>query len=212
MWLVCVWVLFQLQDTGLPLPPDVDRTIPLEAAVVEPTPEATPEKRPESKPLIENTSPDSRKLVERSSDGPKLGNFVLWSSVVVALLVAFFVFFRRFTKNSRFFGSTRSIEVIGKRGLGPRQAVFLVEVGGKVLVVGSTRENLSTLGEISDREEIDNIRRRAQSGPTGDTFRNSLNEGIREFEKKAEPKKPSRYNGLMEELSELKKTVGAWRA
>ena len=205
MWLVCAWVLFQLQDTGLPLPPDVDRTVPLEAVAV-----AAPVE--EAKPLQERTPVRPRKLVERSSEGPKLGNFILWSSVVVVLLIGFFVVFRRFTRNSRLFGTNQSIDVIGKRGLGPRQAIFLVEVGGKVLVVGSTRENLSTLGEIQDREEIDSLRQTAQGSPNRDIFRKSLNEGLREYEQEPVKKKSSRYTGLIEELSELKKTVGAWRA
>ncbi len=205
MWLVCAWILFQVQDTGLPLPPNVDRSVPLEAVEVAPLME-------EAKLLQERTPVRPRKLVERSSDGPKLGNFILWSSVVVVLLIGFFVVFRRFTKNSRLFGTNQSIDVIGKRGLGPRQAIFLVEVGGKVLVVGSTRENLSTLGEIQDREEIDSLRQKAQGSPNRDIFRKSLNEGLREYEQEPVKKKSSRYTGLIEELSELKKTVGAWRA
>jgi|TARA_B100000809_G_scaffold49393_1_gene44386 flagellar biogenesis protein FliO len=205
MWLVCAWVLFQMQDTGLPLPPDVDRSVPLEVVEAAPLVE-------EAKPLQERIPVRPRKLVERSSDGPKLGNFILWSSVVVVLLIGFFVVFRRFTKNSRLFGTNRTIDVIGKRGLGPRQAIFLVEVGGKVLVVGSTRENLSTLGEIQDREEIASLRQASQGSPNGDIFRKSLNEGLREYEQEPGKKKSSRYTGLIEELSELKKTVGAWRA
>jgi len=205
MWLVCAWVLFQLQDTGLPLPPDVDRSVPLEVVEV-----ASPVE--EAKPLQERMPVRPRKLVERSGEGPQIGSFILWSSVVVVLLIGFFVVFRRFTKNSRLFGTNQSIDVIGKRGLGPKQAIFLVEVGGKVLVVGSTRENLSTLGEIQNQEEIDSLRQASQGSPNRDIFRKSLNEGLREYEQEPVKKKSSRYAGLVEELSELKKTVGAWRA
>ncbi len=205
MWLVCAWVLLHLQDTGLPLPPDVDRSVPLEVVEV-----AAPVET--AKPLQERTSTRPRKLVDRSNDRLHVGSFVLWSSVVVVLLVAFFLVFRRFTKNSRLFGTNQSIDVIGKRGLGPKQAIFLVEVGGKVLVVGSTRENLSTLGQIENQEEIDSLRQMSQGSPNRDGFRKSLSEGLREYENEPAAKKPSRYTGLVEELSELKKTVGAWRA
>lgn len=211
MWLVCACVLFQLQDPGVPLPTDVDRSVPLEAATGK-SPAVAAVSNPAAKPLQERVIPRPRKLAERTAEGPNLGNFILWSAVVVALLVGFFVFFRKFTRNSRFFGPTRSIDVIGKRGLGPRQSIFLVEVGGKVLVVGSTRENLSTLGEISDPAQIDTVRRQSQGAPNGEAFRKSLDEGIREFEREPAPVKSSRYNGLMAELSDLKKTVRAWRA
>lgn len=53
--------------------------------------------------------------------------------------------------------STDVVEVLGKRPLDPRQQIFLIRCGSRVLLVGSSASGMSTLAEISDPEERDAV-------------------------------------------------------
>ena len=48
-----------------------------------------------------------------------------------------------------------SIEILGRRGLNSRQAIYLVRLGSRILVLGSTANDLRTLTEITDAVEVD---------------------------------------------------------
>lgn len=49
--------------------------------------------------------------------------------------------------------------------LGPNKSVCIVELAGRVLMLGVTDHQISLLGEIDDPEEIDRLRRQAVSQP-----------------------------------------------
>jgi len=56
---------------------------------------------------------------------------------------------------SRFVGdgdSPRDMEVLGRLNVGPKRAVMVVRVGSRFLIVGSTEDGLSRLGELSAEE------------------------------------------------------------
>ncbi len=134
---------------------------------------------------------------------------------MVVLLVGAFVLFKRLTKNSRLFSSSAAIAVLARRGLGARQEILLVEVGGRILILGSTRDRLSTLGEIGDIDAVARVKNRlpeAKEESLAGTFRDSLKCGLRDYERGEEEQKKSRVDGVFEELEALKKTVSAWRA
>ncbi|HUG93447.1 MAG TPA: flagellar biosynthetic protein FliO [Planctomycetaceae bacterium] len=48
-----------------------------------------------------------------------------------------------------------AVDVLGRRVLDPRQSIFLVRLGSRMLVLGSTPAGLSTLAEITDPVEVD---------------------------------------------------------
>lgn len=196
-----------LQDSGLPLPPDTDRTVPLEAPKAE-----KPAAKEESRPLVAANPAGSRKLVDRPEAGPSLGGFLFWSSAVIALLIGAFLLFKRFARGSRLLRGAAAIDVLARRGLAPRQEMLLVEVAGRVLVLASTRERITTLSEIADADEIARLKARLAGPEASKMFGDTLKSGLRDFEKGEEPERKARSEGLFEELAALKKTVQAWRA
>lgn len=208
MGLVISLVLWTCQEPGVALPPTVDTSVPLEIAAETPAP------KPEVRPLVEEEK--KHKLGDRpEGSGPSLAGFIFWSTVVIALLVGAFLLFKRFAKGSRLFRSNSVIDVLARRGIGPRQEISLVEIGGRVLIVGSTRDRISTLGEIADADQVARLKARLAGGSVeaaDKVFRDSLKDGLKAYEDEPEPERKGRMDGLAEELANLKKTVSAWRA
>ncbi|MBI2900344.1 MAG: flagellar biosynthetic protein FliO [Planctomycetes bacterium] len=195
------------QDPRLPLPPQTDVTVPLEIPATE--------KAAEARPLAMPPAP-ARRLSDRpEAAGPSLGGFLFWSCAVIALLVGAFLLFKRFARGSRLFRANAAVDVLARRSLAPRQEILLVAVGGRVLILGSTRERVSTLGEIADPDEVARLRTRlagASDETAAKAFGETLKSGIRDYEKSADPDRGPRLDGVFEELATLKKTVQAWRA
>jgi flagellar biogenesis protein FliO len=48
-----------------------------------------------------------------------------------------------------------AVEVLGKRNIDTRQAIVLVRLGSRILVLGSTANGLRTLSEVTDPVEVD---------------------------------------------------------
>jgi flagellar biogenesis protein FliO len=64
--------------------------------------------------------------------------------------------------------SDRPLKVLASAHLAPRKQVHLIEVGKRILVVGSGRDEVTSLGVIQDPEEMEMIRQsaRAETGFT----------------------------------------------
>ena len=204
---------------GPPVPPIPSReiTVPLppmavapESVQESPTPAAPGRRLIPVEPPVR--APGEKRLTNPAQGGPSLTGFVVWTAVVMGLMAGSFILFRRFTRRSRFFGGAGAINVLARRPLGQRQEVFLIEVGTKVFMIGSTKDRLNTLGEFSQPDEVAVLRanlprRKDDSSPV--VFRDSLREGIRQEE---EPRGPRMYESIVGELAEIRKTVRAWRA
>lgn len=157
--------------------------------------------------------PPPRPLVERPEPGPSAGAFVVWTGVVLALLAGALVLLRRFGRGGRFLGGASLIEILARRSLGPRQDLFLVEVGPKIFLVGATRDRLAPLGEFSNPDDVALLRANApgrREESVRSAFKESLREGLRE---EAAPRAPeSAYATIADEIAEIRKTVRAWKA
>lgn len=211
-------VLSQDPAVGPELPPEVAAPAPpaLEAAPAKAPVEEIPAPKPPAAKLVppEETKAAPQKLVDRAEDGPSLGGFLGGTIVVLALLVGLFVLLKRFGRGSRYLAGGGVISVLARKPLGQRQEVFLVEVGTKVFLVGSTREHLTTLGEFAHPDEVAVLRANLP-GRKDDSmklaFRESLREGLRE-EEDPKPATARVYDSIAGELAEIHKTVRAWRA
>jgi flagellar biogenesis protein FliO len=205
MGLVVSLLFWGFQEPVVTTTPDLSRTTAIEPVKVE-----------ETRPLVVPPTAPSRKLTERAeANGPSLGAFLFWSCAVIALLVGSFLLFKRFTRHSRLFRSSSIIDVLARKGLGPKQEITLVEIGGKVLILGSTRDRISTLGEITDPGAVAQLKSKVtgeKEGAVTRLFHESLKSGLREYEKEPDPMARTRGNGILDELASLKKTVNAWRA
>ena len=56
------------------------------------------------------------------------------------------------------------VRILSSVYLGPKRAIFLVKVAGRILVLGVTDETISTLSEITDEETISQIVSVSQEG------------------------------------------------
>src|SRR5688572_17449418 len=201
---VFAWAaLAALQDPAdvptVQLPPDaVQAPVPAPARLVVPPPPAA----------------EPRRLRDGASDGPSLAGFVTASIGVVALLGGGVFLLRKYGRGSRFLSGGGPIRVLGRKTVGARQEILLVEVGTRVIVVGSTRDRLSALGEIANPDEVAVLRadlpaRREESAAAA--FKETLREGLKGAPAPAEEAKGV-YASIAEELSEIRKTVHAWKA
>jgi flagellar biosynthetic protein FliO len=208
------------QESAAALPPPIGsphQSDRVPEMLPEPTKLSTPLSLPPEEPRR-----SSRVLEERPEAGPSVGGFVVGSFAVVGLLGGAYLLLRRFGKNSRFLGGGSAIQVLARKPLGPKQEIFLVEVGSKVFMIGSTRDRLTTLGEFAGPDEVAVLRsklpaRRDESLRV--EFNESLREGIREEEglpsgvsPKEGPREERVYASIADELAEIRKTVRAWRA
>ena len=64
--------------------------------------------------------------------------------------------------------------------LGPNRSLHIVDVAGRVMLLGTTDSNVNLLTEITAKEEIDRIRLESSRGPTGGekNFQDFLADGI----------------------------------
>lgn len=159
--------------------------------------------------------PRPRRLEDRPEPGPGIAGVLLGSGAVLALMAVAFALLRRFLRGSRFMAGGGAINVLARKPLGPKQEMFLVEVGPRVILVGSTRDRLSSLGEITDPAEVASLRARLEGerpGSAAGEFRASLKEGLRGEEGPQEPEEVlGAYAAIAEEVAGIRSMVRAWR-
>lgn len=153
-----------------------------------------------------------RPLEDRPEAGPSVGGFVVGSFAVVGFLGGAFLLLRRFGRHSKFLGAGGAIKILARKPLGQKQEIFLVEVGTKVFMIGSTRDRLSTLGEFSTPDEVAVLRAdlpERKDDSHRSEFNQSLRDGLRDEEA---PREERVFASIADELAEIRKTVRAWRA
>jgi flagellar biogenesis protein FliO len=221
---IAALVLAAFQDPAAGPPDPAAATVAL-PPLQEPAEAAAPKAEPEPVraaarilPPEEPARAPSRKLQEGPEPGPGIGGFVLWSGVVMGLMAGTFVLMRRLARGSRFLAGGGAINVLARKPLGQKQEVFLVEVGPKVFLVGSTRDRLSTLGEFAGPDDVASLRA-SLAGGKGEGFRASLRAGLREEEEGTEGRAPAEpvasesaaYASIAEEIAGIRSMVRAWR-
>jgi len=160
----------------------------------------------------------SRPLEDRSETGPGIGGFIVGSFAVLGLLGGAFLLLRRFGRNSRLLAGASAIKVLARKPLNQKQEIFLVEVGAKVFMIGSTRDHLSTLGEFAAPDEVAMLRANLPERKDDSVrreFHQSLRDGLRGEEgasADARPREERVFASIADELAEIRKTVRAWRA
>jgi flagellar biogenesis protein FliO len=210
---VFVWAALAAAQDSVDVP-----TVQLPPSAPEPVqaPPAAVEAPAASARLILPTAPaaESRRIADGASDGPSLAGFVTASIGVVALLGGAVFLLRKYGRGRRFLSGGGPIRVLGRKTVGARQEILLVEIGTRVIVVGSTRDRLSALGEIANPDEVAVLRaelpaRREESQRAA--FKDTLREGLKGAPAPAEEAKGV-YASIADELAEIKKTVHAWKA
>lgn len=108
-------------------------------------------------PRKESTPPAQagNKLNSRSATGiAAWGTTGFGLAVVLILLYGGAKFFRRHLPGGAKFLPGEAVQVLGKRPLDFKQMIYLLRCGSKILIVGSSPQGLTTLGEITEPVEV----------------------------------------------------------
>lgn len=110
-------------------------------------------------PLVRNSSSRSSETGGQNTNAPRgsgAGLGTLLGSLVCVVVVLLGVA-KLISRKNPFAvpGLPRdAVEILGRRTVDPRNSVYLVKVGGKVLLLGASSNGLAPLGEISDPIEV----------------------------------------------------------
>jgi flagellar protein FliO/FliZ len=85
----------------------------------------------------------------------------------LAFVAAVLLFASRFAKKRGLGGATGVIEVVARQRMGRASSVTVLRVAGRVLVVGSTEEQVTLLAEVEDDELEASLAAQVRTGPTG---------------------------------------------
>jgi len=92
--------------------------------------------------------PGSTPLRTDEDDDNGLGRLLAYGLIILALGAAGMVLARRYSP-TKALGRGRNVRVLESTYLGPRMAVHLVQVGGRQLLLSSTREQIRMLADVT---------------------------------------------------------------
>ena len=125
------------------------QTATAQAATTFPAPVVTPLKRPDGLPSV-NDDASTKPPIGDSSSGAFL------AALVVVLLFALGLA-KLFLKRSPYsIGGlpADAVDVLGRRAVDPRNSVYMIKVGSRLILMGSSPTGLSSLAEITDPIEV----------------------------------------------------------
>lgn len=112
-------------------------------------------------------APQVGSAVPAFSAGDLLG-LALRLLVVGAVIAGSLLALKFYTQKMRTVsGGTGVVRVLDTLGLAPGRAIYVVDAGEKVVLVGATQTQVSYLGEITARDTISALRTAADLGSTG---------------------------------------------
>ncbi len=138
-------------------PAEAERT--LDPAAPQSALPAAPEKSHEKDLINRKGKPTSRPSAKSAAarptaDGFEVKRVLIALSIVIVLILALRWFGRKFFGVAGGGRSTRTIQVLSRSPLSPRQQVVLVRVGRRLLVLADSGGQMSTLSEITDPDEV----------------------------------------------------------
>jgi flagellar biosynthetic protein FliO len=68
---------------------------------------------------------------------------------VVTLLALILYFLKKLTVKAKKIPGSPELKVLSKTNLGPKSGIYLVRVGSRTLLIGSTDHNINTLAELT---------------------------------------------------------------
>ncbi len=134
-----------------------------------------------------------------------------WLAFLVVIIFALLHVLRRILPQARLASnSTRVVKVLARSQLTPKQAIYIVQVGKTLMLLGVTAERITNLGKITEEEEIEMIMEQVGAQAAEADFRKAF----------AEARGGYGYEGTMGrvlgrakgELDRLVGKVAAWKA
>jgi len=115
---------------------------------------------PEEIPLFAEGDPEAAGETAPIGDlslGRMLAGAAFWLGVVIFVLCAVVYIVKRFVPGATASFRSPAAEVLGRTFLDARKCLYVVKVGRRVLIVASTPERLSTVCEVREPEEVENL-------------------------------------------------------
>lgn len=113
------------------------------------------------------SEPKSQFLLRREASPPRppeIG-FLAFVRLFVALIIilgmiyaAVYVMRRFWARQTTQPSSSNLFSVLGRLHLGPKKAIYMIEIPGRILIIGVTESRMEMLGEITDQDEIELIK------------------------------------------------------
>lgn len=138
-------------------------------APVNPAPASIPiSALPGSAPIVPPYDPNLG-LAQETSWGRLILDMIFKLAIVIALIVGVIWLLRyaraRFAPLRRLAGSPGSLRVLDSSQIGPGHSVYTVDLGRRILVLGATSSGVSLLTEVTNPDEIRDLRRRSGVEP-----------------------------------------------
>jgi flagellar biogenesis protein FliO len=102
-------------------------------------------------------APEKRSSAPKTSTLSTVARVGFWLGLVIALICGAVALARKVMPRTAAWGQSQTAELVGRTYLEAKRSVYLLKVGNRVLVVGSAENGLSSLGEITERAEVDYI-------------------------------------------------------
>lgn len=156
---------------------------------------------------------ESKKIGGGPADAQPIGMLIVWTVLVFALLGGFFVILRRMMRRPGGLFQPGVINVLARRRISMAHEIYLVEVGPKLFLIGTTKDGMQTLGQFTDPQEVAILRAKFGQGGEGGalkTFEESLKEELKEGER-ADPEAGRTQEGILDALKEIRGMVSSWK-
>ena len=99
---------------------------------------------------------------------------------------------------------SQAIQLLGHRSIGQKQAIHLIRIGQKILVVGMSGDRMETLSEIDDPHEIELLTGLCRAGETassttsfGELFRRRQSQSTNRSEEASPTSSPASWAGQL---------------
>ncbi len=112
---------------------------------------------------VEAGKPEAEPAAPRSTLS-SLARTGFWLGLVVVLLCGLMLMAKRFAPRSMSMFRSPAMDLMGRSYLDPKRCVYLLKVGGRMLVVGSAENGLSCLSEITDADEVEHLATLTRNG------------------------------------------------
>jgi len=134
-------------------------------------------KFPKSLPVDPNAAPTTIPAAEEAPDAREgFWKVLLGIALITGILIGLIWYLKKSPRTKKFFGAG-PIKVLSRSHLGPRQTLYLVKAGERVLLIGQGNDGLRTLMEVSDPGEVSRTIAMVEEGSPGSmsaTFRDAL--------------------------------------
>lgn len=139
---------------------------------------------------------------------------VLWTILILALIVGGCLLLKKFFPNNKFMAGGGAITIVSRKQLTSKHSLFLVEVSGKVFLIGVTKDAIQTIGDFTDSETVSALKTMSparQVESMDATFKDRLKECVEEGEGGVDEREKEKLEGLFDEIAHIKSTVSKWR-